>query len=288
MMKSWIVLGALALAAPAWAAKPIDEKRPLDADGRVAVNNLAGSIEVVAWDRNEVAISGELGEDVEELEISGTSKSLTVHVRYPRRKNGSVEETLLRLQVPKNASLDLEGVSADIRVSGTAGALSASSVSGDIEARVSSGEITLSTVSGDVVLDAPSARTELQSVSGDVEARGLRGTVKAETVSGDLSIDGGTFKSVAAESVSGDLRLMALELESGAELRAETLSGEIAVRLARAPDAQVTLKTFSGSLRSDFGRAQGDDRRTFEQTLGSGKGRIELNSFSGDIYLGKR
>lgn len=288
MLKPLMMVAALALTAPAQASKPIDERRPLDADGRVSVNNLAGSIEVVAWDRNEVAITGELGEDVEELEISGSARSLTVHVRYPRKLRGSVEETLLRLQVPKSAALELEGVSADIRVSGTDGALSASSVSGDIDVRTKSDEITLNTVSGDVVVEAPASRAELQSVSGDVEARGLRGTVKVETVSGDLSIDGGPFRSVAAESVSGDLQLLALELETGAELRAESLSGQIAVRLSRQPDAEVSLKTFSGSLRSDFGRAGNGDSRKLEQTLGSGKGRIELNSFSGDIYLGKR
>lgn len=288
MSKLWTIVGALALAAPAYGATPIDERRPLNADGRVAVNNLAGTIEVIGWDRNEVAITGELGEDVEELEISGDANSLSVHVRYPRKTRGSVEETLLQLQVPKTAALDLEGVSADIRVSGIGGPLAASSVSGDIEARVKSAEVRLNTVSGDVVLDAASARTELQSVSGDLEARGLRGTVKAETVSGDLSIDGGPFKSVAVESVSGDLQLLAQALEAGGELRAETLSGQLTVRLAQPPDAQVSLKTFSGTLSSDYGQIQPGERRKLETTLGSGKGRIELNSFSGDIHLGRR
>lgn len=282
-----MMVAALALAAPAQASKPIDERRPLDADGRVSVNNLAGSIEVVAWDRNEVAITGELGEDVEELEISGSARSLTVHVRYPRKTRGSVEETLLRLQVPRNASLDLEGVSADIRVTGIGGALSAASVSGDIDARVKSEQATLSTVSGDIVLDAQGGRAELQSVSGDLQARGVRGTVKAETVSGELNLDGGPFKSVAAESVSGDL-LLDVGLESGAELRAESLSGAITVYLKQAPDAQVSLKTFSGELLNDWGQAPPGDRRKLEAALGSGKGRIELNSFSGDIHLGKR
>lgn len=287
MPKFLIIAAAFALAWPAHAGKPIDERRPLDADGRVAVNNLAGEIKVSTWDRNEVAITGTLGDDVEALEIRGDARNLQVLVRYPRNTRGGVDETLLWLQVPGRAALDLEAVSADVLIDGAGGALSAASVSGDIRATVESSEIKLNTVSGDIQLNAAGARAELQSVSGDIVARGLGDAVKAETVSGDLELDGGPFKSLAAESVSGDLRLLGVRLATGGELRAETLSGEIAVRLGQVPDALVSLQTFSGAVRSDFG-TDSASRRELETTLGSGKGRIELNSFSGDVYLGRQ
>lgn len=278
---------ASACATGAWAGTPINESRPLDADGQVSVNNLAGHIEVVAWDRKEVAISGELGEDVEKLEITGDARKLSVFVRYPRKRGGDIEETLLRLQVPAAAALNLEGVSSDIKVSGTRGALSASSVSGDVEARVGTSSVKLNSVSGDILLGAPSTQAELQSVSGDIHARGLGGTVKAETVSGTIKLDGQGFKSVAAQSVSGDLQLD-VGLDVGAELRAETLSGEIAMRLQKAPDAKLSMKTFSGSLMSELVPHKGDEeRRKIETTLGNGRGVIELSTFSGDIVLSK-
>ncbi|MFA5940841.1 MAG: DUF4097 family beta strand repeat-containing protein [Sinimarinibacterium sp.] len=276
---------AAALAAPVWAATPIDEKRPLEADGRVSVNNLAGVIEVSGWDRNEVAISGQLGSDVEKLEISGDARSLVVRVRYPNKLKGGIEESELRLQVPKAAVLALEAVSADVRVNGTRGPLTANSVSGDVEARVDSEVVSLNSVSGDVVLEAPARDAKLQSVSGDIRARGLQGTVEAETVSGDLQLSGRAFRSIAAQSVSGDL-VLDLGLDAAAVLRAETLSGEIRARLAQAPDAVVSLKTFSGELSGDYAGASAGIRE-IEKTVGAGSGRIELNSFSGDIYLGK-
>ncbi|MDP9140618.1 MAG: DUF4097 domain-containing protein [Pseudomonadota bacterium] len=277
---------ASGLATSAWASTPINESRPLDADGQLSVNNLAGTIEVVAWDRKEVAISGDLGEDVEALEISGDARKLTIHVRYPRKSRGDIEETLLRLQVPMGAALTLEGVSSDIKVSGTRGALSASSVSGDVEARVASTNVKLNSVSGDISLGAPSTQAELQSVSGDINARGLSGTVKAETVSGNLQLGGDNFKEVSAQSVSGDMQLD-VGLVSGAELRAETLSGEIAVRLQKTPDAKLSMKTFSGMLTSDLAPKGSEERRKIEATIGSGRGVIELSTFSGDIVLSK-
>lgn len=280
-----LVAAALALAVPVWAATPIDEKRPLEADGRLSVNNLAGLIEVSGWDRNEVAITGQLGSDVEKLEISGDARSLVVRVRYPSKLHGGVEASDLRLQVPKAAVLVLEAVSADVRVSGTRGPLTANSVSGNVEARVESEVVALNSVSGDVVVEAPARDAKLQSVSGDIRARSLKGTVEAETVSGDLQLSGKAFRSIEAQSVSGDL-VLDLGLDAAAVLRAETLSGEIRTRLAQAPDAVVTLKTFSGELSGDYAGASADIRE-IEKTVGTGKGRIELNSFSGDIYLGK-
>lgn len=279
-------LVALVLAAPAWASTSIDEKRPLDADGRLSVNNLAGVIEVSGWDRNEVAISGQLGSDVEKLEISGDSRSLVVRVRYPSKLNGGVEESDLRLQVPKAAVLALEGVSADIRVSGTRGPLTANSVSGDVEARVDSEVVSLNSVSGDVVMQAPARDAKLQSVSGDIRASGLKGSsVEAETVSGDLQLTGSALRSLAAQSVSGDV-ILEVGLDPASVVRGETLSGEIRMRLTQAPDAVLNLKTFSGELMGEYAGAKDGDRE-IQKTLGTGKGRIELNSFSGDIHLSK-
>ena len=62
-MKTPLLLTALlaCVAAPAFAATPINETRPLDARGHVEVSNVKGRIEVRTWDKAEVAITGSLG-----------------------------------------------------------------------------------------------------------------------------------------------------------------------------------------------------------------------------------
>src|SRR5690606_17261637 len=55
--------------APAFAGTPIDQTRPLEADGRVEISNVKGSIEVRGWERNEVHVTGELGKGVEKLVV---------------------------------------------------------------------------------------------------------------------------------------------------------------------------------------------------------------------------
>lgn len=287
---SGLLLALLSCAAPAsWAGErtPINETRPLAADGKLTINNLAGNIEVRGWDRNEVAISGTLGEDVEKLDISGDAKQLSIVVRYPSRMHGHVDDTELQLRVPARAQLALDAVSADIRVRDTSGRIDAKSVSGDVELIVGSGEINASTVSGDLKVQAPAYKTSLNSVSGDLTAVGLRGTLSADTVSGNLSLVGGTFKLLKLQSVSGDLDLK-LGLDGEGSLNAETLSGDIALRLPRTPDAKLTMKTFSGDLHNGFasGDNENDDEvRNLTASLGTGAGHIDLHTFSGDIEV---
>ncbi|MFT4046723.1 MAG: DUF4097 family beta strand repeat-containing protein [Solimonas sp.] len=281
-----LLLGVL-LAAPAGArdGSPINETRALAADGAVSVNNMAGSIVVKGWDRNEVAISGTLGADAERLEISGDGKALNVNVHYPSHRRGGVDDTYLELRVPARARLQLDAVSADVAVAGTSGAITAKSVSGDVRLDVGSGEINASTVSGDLTVKAPSFKTALNSVSGDLSAIGVRGTLKAETISGELAVQGGAFRDVSVQSVSGDLHLD-LALEGSARLTAETLSGDIDLQLPKAPDARLTMKTFSGDLQNGFASGGNDgDRRKMSTTLGAGRGDIDLHTFSGDIRI---
>ena len=74
--------------APLFAGTPINETRPLDPRGRIDIDNVKGRIEVRAWDRNEVRITGTLGDGVEKLVIDGDRNDLEVRVEYPQRMGG--------------------------------------------------------------------------------------------------------------------------------------------------------------------------------------------------------
>ena len=288
-LRKWLLLLVLAAAAPA-RAEPvaINETRPLNAEGRVRVNNLAGLIEVTVWDKHELRLTGELGEGVEKLEISGSAAELDIEVKLPKRSRSEVEDSVLRLRVPAGARLELEGVSSDIVVQGLRGRLSASSVSGDVTLNVDSAEVEAQTVSGELSLNAPKAKkAELSSVSGDVQVAGVRERLQVETVSGDVRVARATLNALDLKSVSGDFNA-ALGLGAAPQVNVETMSGYIVLELAATPDAELGMRTFSGELQSEFGPAIPEDKRRYETRLGSGKGRIELNSFSGDITLRKR
>jgi len=292
-----LTLGLALGAASAGAAdreRPIDERRPLKADARVEVSNVAGEITVEAWDRNELHLTGTLSEQVEKLEITGNEARLKIEVKLPKRTRNT-EDTILRLKVPAGITLEADGVSADITVRGIRGDTEASTVSGDVELDVGSKNVEARSVSGDVTVRAPAAVTRVESVSGDVTVRGARGEVRGETVSGDVEVQAQAARRIQLKSVSGDLELDA-DLAADAEVEAQTMSGDVRLSVPRLPDVDIDLETYSGEIaRSELlpgfmGRrhSHDDDEGREYSREGKGSGRVRLHSFSGDIVVRKK
>lgn len=278
------------LSAPAWAAKPINETRPLNPRGSVSVENVKGRIEVRVWDKPEVHITGSLGDGVERFEVEGGRDRLDIEVKYPNN-NRNTEPTTLILQVPVLASLDIDGVAVDIDVVGTAGAtLEVDSVSGNVTVAGAPGQADIESVSGDVRATLNSADVGVQSVSGNVELRGrLNGSIKAETVSGDLSMDtrGERLRNLTASSVSGDITIRGA-LADGGRIGTESVSGDITVAMPKSLSARVSGESFSGDLSApgaEVNRAKYGPGSDFEHRYGSGNGEIRIETFSGSGKL---
>ena len=277
------------------AATPIDQTRALDAHGKVEIDNLKGRIQVRAWNRNEVRITGSLGEGVEKLVIEGQGDHLLVRVQYPKQigawRGDRTGPTDLQLQVPLRADLDIESVSADIDVNGVApDELSIDTVSGKVIVAAAPGHADITTVSGDLQATLNSADVKIETVSGDAVLNGrLKGQVHGETVSGRLSIDsaGESVRRLSAATVSGDTALK-LGLGDDGEVRAETVSGDIRLRLPRSVSARVSAESFSGNLSAPGAKVRKEEfgpGSSFEQRYGSGAGEIHLETFSGDVEL---
>ncbi len=278
-----------------FAATPIDQTRPLDPNGRIEVDNLKGRIQVRAWNRNEVRISGSLGEGVEKLVIEGDRGHLVVRAQYPKQLGAWRSErtgpTDLQLQVPLRADLDIESVSADIDVDGVApGDLGIDTVSGAVVVAAAPRHADITSVSGDLRVTLNSADVKVDTVSGDVILRGrLDGQVHGETVSGELSIEtvGEPLSHLSTGTVSG-ATTMRVALADGGEIRSESVSGDIRLHLPKALSARVSGKSFSGSLRAPGAKIRKEEfgpGSSFEQRYGSGAGEIRLETFSGDAEL---
>jgi hypothetical protein len=279
----------------AFAATPIDQTRPLDANGRVEIDNLKGRIQVRGWDRNEVHISGSLGTGVEKLVIEGNGDHLEVRAQYPRQvgawRGDRTGPTELLLQVPLRASLDIQSVSADIDVDGVApDDLSVDTVSGDIVVAAAPRHADITSVSGGMRATLNSSDVKVETVSGAADLRGrLNGQVHGETVSGRLSIDsaGEPLRRLSANTVSGAVDVRTA-LADGGDIKAETVSGDIHLTLPRSLSARVTGQSFSGSLGAPGARVKKEEYgpgSSFDQRYGSGAGEIHLETFSGDAQL---
>ncbi len=178
----------------------------------------------------------------------------------------------ITIMVPRECPTQLGVVSASAVVSGISAATSVKSVSG---------KITLDGVTGPV---------DARTVSGDVEAQGLDGRVGFNSVSGDLTLADGTVEKLEAKTVSG--RVTAdIDLDDGGALRVATVSGAVAIRLPTEASTRVELRSTTGRVQSEFGglsASRSPGSSTLTGTLGSGAGRLQVTTVSGQVTLLER
>jgi DUF4097 and DUF4098 domain-containing protein YvlB len=270
----------------------IDEIMDAASDGIVVVSNVAGSVEVSGWSRNQVEVTGELGSRVEELIFERDGDEILIKVKVPRNNNGGISSDL-SINIPAASSLQVNTVSADIDVSDVEGEQELQSVSGDVEAEAHAADIELSSVSGDVEVqgDRQEIRARMNTVSGDIDADSLSGELAAESVSGDIATINGSFERASLETVNGDITYRAALLDGG-RLDIETINGTVDVEFDGDVSARFDIETFNGSIRNCFGpdsvrTSKYAPGRELKFTEGDGDGRVTINTLNGSLNLCK-
>lgn len=273
-------------------AEDVDKTLDAAADGTVAISNIAGSIEVQGWSRNQVQVTGELGDDVEELIFERSGNEIEIKVKTARRNSHDIDANLT-IKVPEASSLEISTVSADIDVADVAGEQSLESVSGDIETEAFGSDMDVNSVSGDIDVqgDRQDTRSRLTTVSGDVDTDGLAGEISMESVSGDLVVINSSFDRADLGTVNGDIEFRG-ELRDEGRLDIETVNGGIDVKFSGEVSARFDIETFNGEIDNCFGPeavrvskyAPGYELKFTE---GSGSGRVSIETLNGDLSLCK-
>ena len=271
-------------------AEEVDERMNAASDGRVNISNIAGSVTVNGWSRDEVEVTGSLGRNVEELIFERNKDEITIKVKVPK-KGGRGIDSDLRVSVPEKSSIEVSAVSADIEVSDINGVQRLQTVSGDVTTEATVSDVSAQSVSGDVEIDADKSdiETNANTVSGDVTVFRAAGTVRAESVSGDVIVDEGSFSRASLNTVNGEIIFQA-ELREGGRFSAETVNGDIDVEFVGDVSARIDIDTFNGSIRNCFGpKAERTSKYTpgweLSFTEGDGDGRIEMSTMNGDLSI---
>ncbi len=281
------------------AEQRIEERRSVAADAQIEVGNVRGRIEIQGWDRDEVEVTGTLGDGVKGLIIEGDQRRLEVRVDYPNKNGGggwfgwwgseSAGDSVLIVKLPHRASLEVESVSADVQVEGVGGSrMQIESVSGAVSMSGEPATLEVGTVSGSQQIESSAREVRMETVSGRVSLRGTApDRLRAESVSGDIVLQLESIAgSVNAESVSGDLNVGTAALAGRIQL--ESMSGSVEVSLPRGSSARLHASSFSGSIESDAGEVE---RRRYgpgaslEHVLGKGDADVSVETFSGRIRI---
>jgi DUF4097 and DUF4098 domain-containing protein YvlB len=244
----------LLAATGAWADRSFERTLKADPDVMVTIEMIAGSIDVIGWDRDEVEITGTLGDDIEGLDIDASGGEIDIEVELVDHDNLRDAEAELTIRMPRGGGFEAEAISAGIDVESIEGPVSIEVVGGSIE------------------IDAPLRELSIESVSGKVR------------FSGRVPVD-----DVEIESVSGTVRMDA-DLTSSADVSLETVSGTVELTVPAGVSASFDLSTFRGDIDNDFGpRPQRDSEflpgKSLEFATGSGGATVTMSSFSGRIEL---
>ncbi len=287
---------AFALPAGASARRAIDEHRAVDAQGQVEIVVVSGTVHVVGWDKPEIAVSGNVGEYVDKIDINTAGVRTTIRVVLKEHDGvhwdwgGRSADADLTVHVPRADSLTASLVSADFNVADLQGNQEVHSISGDLRIAASR-EVRVGTVSGDVHLTAgnDTKLLEVATVSGDVSVSGGGGDVSVTTVSGDGTVSVGTVSKLHVKTVSGDFRV-ASALTADGRLDAEAVSGDLTIEFVGAvPPAEFDVQSFSGDLSSCFGQKPVRERYGPGSRLaykeGAGTARVKVDTKSGDVTI---
>lgn len=290
-MRTILLAAAVLLtAAPVAAGAQGEDRQKIDTtfafekNGVVDLGHVSGDIVVTGWTKTEVKIFATIETGYLESSLSSSRVRINARSRFGRMGHSRYE-----LSVPIGTEVRASTVSGNVAVRGVAGEVTAKSVSGDVEVRDAGSRVELESVSGDITGSKLNGRIRVHTVSGDVELKDIDGEVTGKSVSGSLEASG-ALGNLEFESVSGDVTFVG-DLKANASFRANTHSGDVQLTLPATLNANVEVQTFSGDFRTDFpitvqpgANTRG---RRMSGTIGSGGGRISLETFSGDVHLRK-
>lgn len=274
----------------AYAKTNIDETRDAQPHGEVEVSNIAGEINVIGWDKEQIEVTGYLGDGVERLDFVQDRSHTLIKVIYPKNSR-NVNGSVLNIRVPEDSDLSVNGVSADIEVSGVKGLQRLATVSGEVETEVFENDAEIKAVSGDLQVrgsEYPAFLT-LTTVSGDLEVEKIAGELEMSTVSGDLEVVAGILTRARLKTTNGDISLVGI-LAEGGRIDAKTINGDVDIKLEGGKDIAIEIETFYGDIDSCFDaevqrKSQYGPGRYLRFSEGEGSRKVVINTLNGDVEI---
>jgi lia operon protein LiaG len=212
----------------------------------------------------------------------------------------------LKVLVPKGQRVALHLAIGEATVSNVDGDISVDVQAARVTTEHTRGRLTLDTGSGGVSVTGAEGEVSLDVGSGGVTVSGVRGpSLRIDAGSGsvrgsdidvrelvaDVGSGGVRFERIKAPRVKLDAGSGGAELDLLADIDDVTIdtgSGGVTIRLPAAVGAEVEIETGSGGIDSDFPVQMNKwERNYLRGKIGDGKGRIRIESGSGNVRLVK-
>ena len=240
-----------------------ERSMPVDSRASITLCVMSGTLTVRGWDKNEVRARSTDADKIEfrrvdkakDPSVPATRVDVMVVVNHgPKGDCQSLAD--VEMDVPKDATVQVQTRDGDIYISGVAGAY-AGSQNGDISIERATKFVEAGVVGGNISLKDSTGRINLSSAGGGVDVHNVRplspdDTIDVGTVSGDIQIDHVTNQKLAAKTVNGTITMMGPLAKTG-QYGFTTMGGDVILNMPR--DASFTLHarvSERGDIVSDF------------------------------------
>jgi putative adhesin len=269
---------------------------PMKAGGRLSVESFNGSVEVSAWDQDNVDISGTkyapTAEQADAMKVDVDHAPDAVSVRAARQYEWHGNHGVrFAIKVPRGAVVD--------RIATSNGSIHVSEAGGPARLKSSNGSIRIEKFHGNLDAQTSNSPIELDQIDGDAVAHSSNGRVEVRGMRGSLDVD--TSNSSVTAEIENPGRPVRVETRNGridltlpggftGGVRAHTNNSGITLRLADPVNARVSARTSNSSVTSDFdARMRGEIRKNeIDGEIGTGGMLLDLTTSNGSIRLLRR
>jgi DUF4097 and DUF4098 domain-containing protein YvlB len=184
--------------------------------------------------------------------------------------------------------------SADIDVQGVAGGLDLNIVGGSVRVNGKPRELIVESMDGSVTFTGFAEYAKVKTATGNIVLEGGGEDLMFSTVSGSIQAAPGerSLQRARFESVTGPI-VFAGDVTRGADLRFETHSGAIELRLTPQASIEIDAASVLGTIENAWNHNRpvtGREGRGMELGISSGMGgaRVQVRSFKGNVKLATR
>jgi len=283
MKRLLIVTALVARSALAQSAAdgPVLQAHGLDSTGSINLYVPAGSVRLVAWDRDSLVVRGEKAKNAQ-LFFGATRRGVKMGVESA--SSGDSEPSTLVIYMPRRGRASVRTASASIVGQGVSGDFTSSSGNIRLSGVVSSAEA--ESVNGSLDLDLTTPWLRARTGDGHLLIRGSPQDVDASTIGGTLDVIAPKVARGQFVSVSGDIHWIGSPAR-GAVFDFSNHSGAVELALPSTASAALSLSSVSGSIENGFTRIRpiASPPRTLRFNLGDGDAHVSVRTFKGTIRV---
>lgn len=287
-------------------------ERTTAADPKVVLSVCLGSgnITVRGWDRNQVHARMSDGMRIEFQPSAANSSaqpkelSLGIDSGRPGLGNRCLPFGNLELDVPREATVNVQGGDTEISASGVA-KISINTQSGAVTVERVTREVNVNTLGGEISVRNSKGSIKVHSVGGTIEVHDVGPNVAEDVcevgnVGGEITLAQIAHSQVKLNTVGGDVSFSGA-LTRGGRYNFQTISGDLSLTLPSDSSFRLSA-TLRGELDSDFplkslssdGEPANSSRKhralpqQVEGVYGTGDALISLSTFNGSVHLRKK